>query len=362
MKIAFVAYAFGEYAILLASAIAEFADVMLIIWDEDVETFQSAVSPKLKLAVHTRPRLRQIPGQIKLARDVVREINDFDPDVIHLQQGHLWFNFALPFLRKYPLVITVHDPQHHTGDKESAKTPQFIMNAGYRFADELIVHANRLKEELIALQQLPRERVHVVAHLAIGDETASTDIEEEPNTILFFGRIWAYKGLDYLIKSQPLINEHIPDAKIIIAGRGEDFAPYEAMMQDKDQFIIHNRFIPDEEKHDLFRKASIVVLPYIEATVSGVIPTAYTYSKPVVATTVGGLPEMVEEGKTGYLVPPRDAEALAEAVVKILQDDTLRQQMGVQAKHKIDVEWSPEVCAQKTMSVYQQAIDHKKGT
>ena len=359
MKVAFVSYAFGEYAILLASALVEFAEVLLIVGEDDVESYGYAVSPKLDVVTFKRPRFRQALPQIKLANHLINTIKAFDPDVIHLQQGHLWFNFALPFLRKYPLVITVHDPQHHVGDKESAKTPQFVMNMGYKMADELIVHAERLKEELITLRQLPREQLHVIAHLAIGDETASTEVDEEPNNILFFGRIWEYKGLDYLIKAQPLISEAIPDAKIVIAGRGEDFTRYEEMMQDKDKFVVHNRFITDEEKHVLFRQSSVVVLPYIEATVSGVIPTAYTYSKPVVATTVGGLPEMVDEGKTGYLTPPRDEKAIAEAVIKILKDPTLREQMGINAKHKIDVEWSPHVCAEKTIDVYQSAIRRK---
>ena len=76
----------------------------------------------------------------------------------------------------------------------------------------------------------------------------------------------------------------------------------------------------DEVRATLFQQASVVALPYIEASQSGVVPLAYMHMKPVVATTVGGLPEMVDDGRTGYLVPPRDEQALATAVVRLLRD------------------------------------------
>ncbi len=106
----------------------------------------------------------------------------------------------------------------------------------------------------------------------------------------------------------------------------------------------------------LFRQASVVVLPYIDASQSGVIPVAYTFAKPVVATTVGGLPEMVDDGCTGYLVPPRDSDALADAVVHLLQHPTLRHALGANAKRKAETEWAPDVIAEQTLQVYHRAV------
>ena len=62
---------------------------------------------------------------------IIQQIKKFEPDVIHLQQGHLWFNFALPLLRRYPLALTIHDPKPHLGDKGGKKTPQVVMNYGF---------------------------------------------------------------------------------------------------------------------------------------------------------------------------------------------------------------------------------------
>ena len=127
-------------------------------------------------------------------------------------------------------------------------------------------------------------------------------------------------------------------------------------MDHAERVVVHNEYIPDERRSQLFRQASVVVLPYVEASQSGVIPLAYSFMKPVVATTVGGLPEMVEDGRTGYLVPPRDERALADAIVRLLRDKTLCLQMGLQGKRKLDAECAPSVVARQTLAVYDRAV------
>jgi glycosyltransferase involved in cell wall biosynthesis len=128
------------------------------------------------------------------------------------------------------------------------------------------------------------------------------------------------------------------------------------MMVHPERFTVYNEYVSDDKRAELFRRSSVVVLPYIEASQSGVIPVAYTFGKPVVATTVGGLPEMVEDGRTGFLVPPRDEKALADAVVRLLRDRELRHQLGANGKQKIDAECSPEAVAQQTLAVYERAL------
>ena len=149
----------------------------------------------------------------------------------------------------------------------------------------------------------------------------------------------------------------MPNARILIAGEGEDFARYRRMMVHPDRFIVHNEFVPEDRAADYFRRASVVVLPYIEASQSGVIPMAYSSGKPVVATTVGGLPEAVENGRTGFLVAPRNSVQLADAVVQLLLDAPLRRWMGANGKRKIEEESSPRVVAQKTLEVYRRAVE-----
>ena len=357
MRIAWVAYAFHEYSALHANALAENHDVLLMIPKLETNATELHVSPKVHYCDFDKPRLRQPFHHWFSVRKLLKVIDDFQPDVVHFQQGHLWFNIALPWLRKkYPLVITVHDPRHHVGDRESQKTPQWIMDFGFRRADQTIVHGNLLADQVHKLFRHPRESIHVIPHVGMGaGVTDLTNSDEEAFNILFFGRIWDYKGLDYLIQAEPLITARIPNAKIVIAGTGDNFEKYESKMVHRDRFEVIHRWIGDEEQSTLFKRAAIVVLPYIEATQSGVVPVAYNYAKPVVATAVGSLPDCVIDGVTGLLVPPRDPRKLADAIVRLLENPDERHKMGRAAKAHLEREASPKSVAEATLRVYDEA-------
>ncbi len=306
MKVAFLSFGFGEYCIVLASALAREAELLLLLPRRLAAPHLSKLDRAVTYQPFSKPRLRQPLRQIRMIYTILQRIKNFGPDVIHFQQGHLWFNLALPLLRRYPVVITIHDVRHHAGDEESQKTPQTIMDFGYHHADQVIVHAKQLKQLVVRRLCIPNEIVHVIPQVGLWHDAVQSQVEEEDHLILFFGRIWEYKGLEYLIRAEPLITAQVPDARIVIAGQGEDFARYRRMMVRPEHFIVHNEYVSDDKRAELFRQASIVVLPYIDASQSAVIPLAYTFAKPVVATRVGGLPEMVDHGRTGYLVPPRD--------------------------------------------------------
>lgn len=359
MRVAFLAFHFGEYSVQLTSALAQETEVLLLLSYQQAQPYLSRLDPAVNFYPFNQPRLRQPLRQIVNSAKILRRIREFNPDVIHLQNGHLWFNLFLPFLNRYPLVITIHDPKPHKGDHETGKTPQLmrIWDFGHHRADQLIVHGEQLKKVVIEDLGFPNDVVHVVPMIAHGDNIAYSQFQEDEYQILFFGRIWEYKGLEYLIKAEPLVTAAVPGAKFVIAGRGEDFDRYRSLMVHPDRFTVYNEYIPDSKVAELFRCASVVALPYIDASQSGVIPMAYTYGKPVVATTVGGLPEIVDHGGTGYLVPPRDEKALAEALIRLLQDRNLRHKMGKNAKRKVETDLSPDTVARQTLTVYRLAID-----
>jgi starch synthase len=356
LKVAFVSFDFAEYCIRLASALSREAQVLLLLPDRQAAPYLSSLDKSVLFRPFNKPRVRQALRQIRAVSSLVRQIKDFDPDVIHFQHGHLWFNLALPFLHQYPLVVTIKDVRHHPGDRESRKTPQAIMDFGYRRADQIIVHNTQMKRLVTDECGISEEIVHITPLIALRHEPPESGVREDIDRILFFGRIWEYKGLEYLIRAEPLITAAVPNARIVIAGRGENFDKYRRMMVHPEHFIVYNEWISDEQQAALFREASVVVLPYIEASQSGVIPIAYSHRKPVIATSVGGLPDMVEDGRTGYLIPPRDVPAFAEACVRLLRDVRLRREFGANGKRKIDAEWSADVVARQTLAVYSRAL------
>jgi starch synthase len=357
LRVALISYNFGEYCVRLASALAQQAEVLLIIPDRLFEPYRAKLNSSVRLFCFSNPRLRQPVQQFLTIRKLFQEVRRFAPDVIHYQGAHLWLDLALPFLRRYPLVFTIHDFKPHPGDSLSQKTPLWVEMFARRRADELIVHSQFLRN--LVARNLPgiAEKLSVIPHIQIGEDLPLSSGREEEHVILFFGRIWEYKGLEYLIKAEPLITARLPDARILIAGQGEDFSRYARMMIHPDRFIVHNEFISEDRAAEYFQRASVVVLPYIEASQSGVIPMAYSASKPVVATTVGGLPEIVEDGRTGFLVAPRNAARLAAAVTRLLLDAPLRRRMGENGKLKLEAECSSIVIAKKTLDVYRRAVE-----
>ena len=146
---------------------------------------------------------------------------------------------------------------------------------------------------------------------------SSLYLDTNYNYLLFFGLIREYKGLDLLLKA--MADERIDNypLKLVIAGEFYDKKePYLQMIDNlniKDKVIICDKYIPDEEVKNFFNLADMVVQPYKSATQSGVTQVAYHFEKPILVTDVGGLREIVPDGKVGYVVEPQPAK-IADAI------------------------------------------------
>ena len=354
MRVVLIDFHLYAYSVALANALAEHCEVTLMLPDKVEQHYLQALRPEVK---HWQFHLwrQRYPTNILAMASILRKINAINPQVVHVLSGFLWMEWSLPLVRRRPLVVTVHDAHIHPGDRESSSWGHSFE---WKCATQISVHADSIKRALIEERGVAADKIHVVPHGTYDfyQRWARDDIREQENTILFFGRIWDYKGLQYLIEAEPLITARLPNARIVIAGRGDDFGKYERMMVNQDRFVVLNERIPDEQVARLFQEASVVVCPYIEASQSGVLALANAFAKPVIATTVGGIPEMIAHGKTGLLVPPRDARSLADAVVTILQNHTLRESMRLHAQQQSQTELSWNSIAKRTRSVYDQAI------
>ncbi len=155
--------------------------------------------------------------------------------------------------------------------------------------------------------------------------------------ILFFGFIREYKGLDLLLQAMADPEIRNLGIKLIVAGEFyEDEKPYFDLihkLEISDRIILHSHFINDLEVRYYFSVASLVVQPYRSATQSGVTQVAYQFNKPMVVTDVGGLAEIVPDGKCGYVVAPQP-EAIAKAIIDFFSDDEERFRPGLEEQKK----------------------------
>jgi glycosyltransferase involved in cell wall biosynthesis len=124
----------------------------------------------------------------------------------------------------------------------------------------------------------------------------------------------------------------------------------------KDDIIFDTRYIPLDEVGPLMRLATVVIYPYRSSTQSGSLQVAFTFGRPVIVTAVGGLPEAIQDGQSGFIVPPKNPAILAEKIVTLVKDPDLAEKMGANAKQISETQYSWNSIAQKIITIYQEVL------
>jgi glycosyltransferase involved in cell wall biosynthesis len=289
---------------------------------------------------------------------LAKTMKDEGVEVVHILAGphELWLAILACILRAIPVTGTMIVPKPNVGSSIPPYITKLINGLLARCSDMLIVNGEDQVGLVQSLYKVPGDRVTFVP-LNARTQAVKRPIQgsaEEPGTILFFGAARPYKGLEYLIRAQPIVSRQAPFAHFLISSRGEELQRCRQMIEDDSKFEFHEGYVSAEEMADLFRKASLVVLPYLSASTSGVLMIAYSFGRPVVATKVGCLPEYVEDNITGLLVEPADVEQLAGAIIRLVNDNTLRHRMGENARQW--VETKNKKVAGDTIKAYEKAI------
>ena len=168
----------------------------------------------------------------------------------------------------------------------------------------------------------------------------------------------AHKGQRHLVEAAVAVLPQVPDARFVIAGEGELRPVLERQIKEHhlEKHVLLAGFRPDVlSVHKAF---DIFVMSSVSEGLGTSLLDAMACAKPVVATAVGGIPEVVVHGETGFLVPPRDHAAMARAIVTLLKDDALRQRMGEAGRTRALGRFSAERMVQDTLRVYQRVALH----
>lgn len=348
------------YGALLANALSAHTHVRAIICEE-MKDFPFA--PSLEVAVIRKEKIFGLPHPKSYGR-VLRMIQEFAPDLVHDTAGNAFkWSFGLwPMLaRRWPLVITEHDPQPHIG--MNSFFAQMTRRMAWQSAAHFIVHGKNCRQAMLEAG-IAAQKISINRHgsFATYDQNRHPGVVEEEHTVLFFGELRPNKGIHRLATIARMVHEALPQAKFLVAGKctklpqraeREKVQRTIAALKAEKNFEVHDRYIPDDEVELLFRRSALVILPYEEASQSGVIPLAYAFRKPVVAYEAGDLGESILHNKTGVLIPMGNETAFARALVRLLRHAKERRTLGEQAHGWLQRELAWDAIARKTLEDYQ---------
>lgn len=246
-------------------------------------------------------------------------------DVVHLTWPANIYEFIVYWFRKR-MILTVHDPFPHSG--LDTRIVRLRRKVAFSLVSRFMILNNTQRQRFIDYYKLQPSSV-VDSRLSCFPYMKMTepDLGNLPacnRYILFAGRISKYKGVKYLFEAMTNVHLEYPEVRLVVAGSGKfdfDIGKYEKMPY----IEIRNRFIPDSELVALIKHSEFMVCPYTDATQSGVVMSAFTFGLPVLATRVGGLPEMLGDGRFGLLVKEKSVDALAAGISELLGNkDMLR--------------------------------------
>ena len=246
----------------------------------------------------------------------------FKPDAVVLPWWTLYFAPGFLWLTRslrragIPSYFFCHNAEDH----ESALYKRLIGNLVLAEASGFITHTKADRDNLA--ERFPRAPFLVYPH-PIGGYYApaqGTLPRRAPLELLFFGLVRRYKGLDVLLTAL----DRLPREDVRCSIVGEFWQRDKRLLERAEntwRVDVVPRFVSDTEAAEYFDRSDVVILPYRGASGSAVIPLAYQYKRPVIATRVGGLPDVVVEGQTGFLVHPEDPHAIAALLGRLTSEE-----------------------------------------
>lgn len=332
------------FSLELAKSLRYFSDVKCIISSEVTNKNEWYKQSFEVVEVHTYRNILEFIFsffKLNIFLRIKREIKKYSPDIIIYPMIHLWLPVISLLARKYKQVYVAHDPKPHIGENIlNVIVNKFML----KNSDGIVVLSNKWVDYLVNLG-IEKRKIAVIKHGSLSYYTQpclpDNKKERSKSIILFFGRIDKYKGIDVLLDIFERIISRKKMAELWIVGEG-DLKPYLPRIKANENVKVVNRYIDDKEISTFFNHADFLILPYIEATQSGVIPLAYAFGKPVIASRVGGIPEQVLDGETGFLFDINDINTAVEKAIFLMENENKRTEMGKKAfeYQKVHLDWN----------------------
>jgi glycosyltransferase involved in cell wall biosynthesis len=342
-------YAFG-----LATALISKGTPLDLIGNDDLDCPEFYGKPGvnfLNLRGNQRPDAGFPTKVLRVSRyyaKLIRYAATAKPRIFHILWNNKFQLFDRTLLMLYykvlgkRIVLTLHNVNAGRRDSDDTCLNRFTLGIQYRLSDHIFVHTEKMKRELIKEFGEEETRVTVIpfginnsvpnTHLTPAEAKQRLGVLDDKRTILFFGHIAPYKGLEYLIAAFHEIVAQGDEYRLIVAGQPKNGHRYWAVIREtiredveRGRVLLKADYIPDEETEVYFKAADVLVLPYRHIYQSGVLFLGYSFGLPVLAADVGSLKEEIVEGRTGFVVRPEDPVDLARALERYFASDLYRE-------------------------------------
>jgi len=376
-------YALGITAALSAAGIR-----IDFIGSDDLNVPEVVGNPRvnfLNLRGDQRSEASPIAKMRRILRYYVRLISyaaTAKPKLFHILWNNKFQLFDRTLLMLYykllgkKIVLTAHNVNAGKRDFNDSWLNRFSLKIQYNLSNHVFVHTNGMKQELISDFRIPAGKVSVIP-FGINNTVPSTSlssaqarrqlsISEGDKTLLFFGNIAPYKGLEYLISAFTELSSKDRSHRLIIVGKPKGSEGYWKQIQQeiarggiRDRVIERIEYIPDEETELFFKAADVLILPYNHVFQSGVLFLGYGFGLPAIASDVGTLKEEIMEGQTGFVFKPQDSSDLARKVDEYFKSELFRnlETRRAEIKAYANERYSWDKVAAVTTSVYSRLLN-----
>jgi glycosyltransferase involved in cell wall biosynthesis len=218
-------------------------------------------------------------------------------------------------------------------------------------ASLVICNADAVREEMMRVAGVPGDRIRVIPNGVALPALPDSARREDPPRLLFVGRLVAAKSPLALIEAMALVRRDVPDARLTMVGDGPERGAVESLRLARGLESAVELLPAHEGVETLYERSSVLVLPSASEASPNVVLEAMATALPVVCSRVGGIPELVEHSRTGWLVPPGDVKELAAACVLLLRDPQLRQRLGTCGREK-----AAQLSVERMVRATEQAI------
>lgn len=299
-------------------------------------------------------------------------------DLVHTHCPSFGFTRAVRNRLKVPHVVTYHCDTTMSEKFLGLRMPKFVIKSVEFLTnlyakmilpkvDAIITTTESYASTSPVMKNFPHHAVPIGIHYELFDESRKkqgiTENSRDKKKVLFLGRLAANKGIDYLVHAIPLVVKEVPDAKFVICGEGEEKPHVEAYI---DQVGVrkHIEFkgkVNLDQMVELYSTSAMFVFPSINRLEAfGIVQLeSMACFTPVVASNIPGVNNVMDPGESGLLVEPRDSEALAQAIIKILKDPSLAERMGRRGRKLVEEKYNWNAIGDKIEAIYKAVKERK---